>query len=286
MAGTKNTIENEQVSTGHYTVALEKTLRTDFQGNPLSWHYSIGSKQKPCLSLSFYVKEMSDKYGTPFIETANLNNIESLDECIEQEVSDEIQEKYPFGRELLEWVIHHLHQSYPYIKHIKLSDNSYIPCNRKLLDVVDLLTYSIAHYGKTWYEQHYNAYLSPESKMSLYKEQVAVYSSPEFKSKYDWNTFLNTYATTSTDFAFNLIKANYDSWETIYTSSATFPEFFRALRAHIPKQDKCMFYKSWLEAFIKSVITIYREWTIDISPKKGGRRKRCSRTKRRVTRRI
>lgn len=280
MSDPKNSIQTEQVSTGHYVVSIEKTLRIDFQGSPVSWHYLIGSKQRPCLSLSFYVKEMGEKYGTKFIETANLNNIEALDECIENEVSDENQEKYSFGRELLHWVIHHLQHSYSYIKHIKISDNSYIPCNRKVLDMVDLLTYSIAHYGKTWYEQHYNAYLIPEEKMNLYKEQIAAYSSPEFKSKYDWNTFLNTYATTSTEFAFNLIKANYDDWEVIYTAAKTFPDFFLSLREHIPKKDKCMFYKSWLEAFIKDIINIHREWIIDISVKQGGRRKRKLRTRR------
>jgi len=277
MSRIQNTIHSEEISTGHYTIRLEKTLRTDFQGNPVSWHYLVGSKQKPCLSLSFYVKEMESKYGSIFIETANLNNIEALDECVENEVSDEVQEKYPFGRELLNWVLNHLQQSYPYIKHVKLSDNSYIPCNRKVLDTVDLLTYSIAHYGKTWYEQHYNAYLIPAEKMKVYKEQIATYTSPEFKSKYDWNTFLNTYAYTSTDFAFHRIQENYDTWEPLYTQSKTFPDFFMKLRPLILKQDKCMFYKSWLETFIKSVVSIHREWVIDIPTKRGGRRRKVKR---------
>lgn len=268
----KNETTFETVHTAHYTFTIEKKLRKTMDGIPINWHYLVGSHIKPCLSL-YIPTENYSKLIQKKADAAKLINLKALDTCIENEVSDETFEKYSFGKELLNMILDILKKDFKYIRHLELSDDSHIPCNRELLDEVDLLTYSIAHYGKTWYEQNYNAYLVPKEKMETYRTQVANYMSEEFKAKYDWNTFLNTHVGECTEDAYTMIKAKYYEWEDLFNKTKTFPEFFLAIRNQIPRQKKCMFYRDWLQRFIYSCIRIEREWVIDIPKKKGGRRR-------------
>jgi hypothetical protein len=267
----KNETSFETVHTDHYTFTVEKKLRININDIPISWHYRIGAKDAPCLSMFFYVKEAGEKYNKAGYKTAQLSNIEVLDSCIENEISEEILEKYSFAKELLEWIFKHLRKQFPYIQHIELTDMSYIPCNRKILDKVDLLTYSIAHDGKTWYESNYNAYLVPKEKMEEYRNQIVNYMSEDFKAKYDWNTFLNYHVGMTTDYAFTKIRDNYYEWEDLFNKAKTFPDFFLEMRKRIPRKEKCMFYRDWLQKFIYSCIRIERVWIIDIPKQKGGR---------------
>lgn len=84
------------------------------------------------------------------------------------DVSDEIYETYSSNIELLNGFLNYIKKTYPYIKDLKLIDSTFIPCNNN--DTLDLLTYYIALYGKTWYEDKYNAY--SKDNYDKYKEQI------------------------------------------------------------------------------------------------------------------
>ena len=255
----ENKDDSVTIHTDHYEFIIKRKLRHTFDGKPLSWHYLIGSSDKPCLSLFFYTKDSDIN----LLKTANLNNLEALFSCIENDIPQETMEKYSFSREILDFILTYLSKNFPYIERLKLNDNSYIPCNRTYNDTLDLLTYSIAHYGLTWYEKYYKAYLALE--YDTYRTQISKYSRKE--SKEEWGTFLKKYLNNSTDYTYNLIIENYNTFEKIYNESETYPDFFIKLTKLIPRDKKCVFYKSWLESFITSYIRISREWIIDIKKK-------------------
>jgi hypothetical protein len=259
-----------QVDTEHFRFNINITTR-DFRGSDISRHYQIGSDKKPCLSLNLFLPVAEEIFGKEKLKIATLTNIESLYECVSNESSQEYFELYSFSKELLGFVQDHLRKTYPYIQTIRLTDDSYIPCNRAFNDTLDLLTYSIAHYKATWYERSFNAYFTPAEAFSKYRQQIEVYGSSESKAKLDWDSFFNSIQIT-TPLAIQKFTENMKEYKKIYESSKTFPDFFRALTNTLQKSEKCQFYKEWLQQFIESYISsIQRSWTIDLYPR-GGKR--------------
>jgi hypothetical protein len=274
-----NTIEHERFQTPHYTFIAEKTLRVNQQNIPISWHYLIGDKKRPCLSLFFYCDTAISSIPPQILSTANLSNIEALDTCIETTVSTNTSPNVSFGYELLNAIVIHLREKFPYIKQLKLSDASYIPCDIRTNDTVDLLSYSIAHYGKTWYERYFHAYTMPNSAYTTYRKKVDVYMSSEFKKSLPWNTFYALYLMACTRYTYEFIQSHIDEIQLLYNDATTFPEFFISLTAMLPKHEKCKFYKFWLEQFISSTVGYTREWILPIY-QVGGKRIRVRKTQR------
>lgn len=272
-----------EVKTEHFEFTVHITDRLHNE-RIISKYYLIGNEKKPCLSLIVYMPE--SPYPDEIISTANLMNIESLYECIDNEISEENMKSHSFGNELLGWVYTHIRDTYPYIKRMKLDDESYIPCNRLLNDTLDLMTYSIAHYKETWYEKNYKAYLLPEAVYTKYRTAVESYGTKEFKSSISWDTFFTVHFQSCTPYAYTQVSSNIDMYKTMYESSPTFPEFFRSLTSSVDSSNKCKLYKSWLQQFINSILPISRRWYIDIKPARGGNRKRINKSKRRTAKRI
>ena len=186
------------------------------------------------------------------------------------DVPDSTHGEHSFVKELLNYVIQYIRENYPHIQKFKLNDKSYIPCDND--DTTDLLTYSIALYGKTWYELYYNAYIQNSNIFKQYRAQIQTMNSPEFKKKYTWEIFCLEFLPPSTNFTKNLFEKNDGLYRDFFESSQTFPEFFRKLNRTIDKKDKCLFYKFWLEQFVSKHVIIHREWYFDADWKKGGRR--------------
>lgn len=250
------------IKTEHYTFEIKVSERK--HGDiVISKYFHLGSNDTPCLSFILYTKEAQDILGKDIIFTANLMNLERLKECIINDVTEDFFDRYSSNIELLNAFIDYIKLNYPYIKNIKLNDSSYIPCHTD--DTLDLLSYSIALYGKTWYEMKYKAYIKNDKK---YLEQIKQYISKEFKSSIDWNTFYNTFVIIANDIVYEKMKDYKDMYET----SDTFPEFFKEIQKNLEKKDKCKFFKRWLEDFIKKYINIHREWYIPLQ-QSGGKRK-------------
>jgi hypothetical protein len=252
---------------------MNKSVRFNRDNVPFSNYFLVGDSTDPCLSMSIQTEESGNVFGKKFTETAHLMNIKNLRDCLYDEVPDEIYETASFGRELLDSVIEYTRINYPYVKRFKLSDKSYIPCGDN--DTNDLLTYSIALYGKTWYEMKYNAYMEPPGLFSIYRTEVGKYCSKETKSKITWEVFMNKYILLGLPFVIDKIGNNYAHYETMFNSSDTFPAFFVKLNKEVEKKDKCIFFKFWLEQFIASQIRIHREWFINLHKSRqiGGKRK-------------
>lgn len=265
-----NTLETIKCKTEHYSFNLKIEKKLDRYGNPMSYHFLVGNDTNPCLSLYFFSKEAKETFGPELIKVANIINIKNLKECVLDNVSNNIYENNSFAKELLDFTIQYIRTHYPHIQRFKLNDKSYIPCGEN--DTLDLITYSIALHGKTWYELNYNAYLHNNTIYKQYQTQLQKFNSSEFKKQFTWDMFCLQFLPIATDFTKGLFSKNNNQYRQIFEESSTFPDFFMKLNRTIQKKDKCKFYKFWLEQFISQYVTIIREWYFDIVPKtsKGG----------------
>jgi hypothetical protein len=237
-----------------------------------SIHMYIHSSDLPCFSLSI-----------PFImenpKVANLCNIKRIRECLDKDVDDNIWEKYSFTVEAVKKIIEVVRSQFPSIIYIKLEDDSHIECSSNPLDKLDLLYYSVAFYGKTWYEKHFDAYFVPRDKFIDYKCKVKEYESIKKKDSVSFDIIEELIIDKGTQYANNMIRIHNGEFRNMYDQSTTLPEFFFQMGAFIPKSEKCYMFKEWIKYFIIELIgVIDRKWVIDlysyISSQRGGRRTR------------
>jgi hypothetical protein len=233
-----------------------------------SYYFIIGDKNDPCLEgiITLDSKTNDIRYKS-FENKSHLIKINSLVECSIEDITNEYQDKYSFGKELLDTVLFFINSQFPKIQTIKLTDTSYIPCKRNAEDTLDLLSYSIALYKETWYEKQKGAYILPKEKHILYRSQVKKYASKERKAELDFDLFYRTIFPVANSINREMIDNNIEIYKQIYNSSETFPEFFIKVSKTLKKEDKCKFFKGWLYDFIASQILIERTWYIDLFPK-------------------
>jgi len=250
-------------STEHYTFHILKK-RKFTRGMEYMNYFEVGDSAKPCLSLTVYTEQAGPLFGTELIKTAKLCNIEALYNCVLEEDAKTLFEMYSFSQELVRYVIKLIKTHYTHVYMLQLDDESYIPCNREQHDTLDLLTYSIAKYGMTWYERAYNAILSDKSMFQRYREEVHEYMSTEFKQSVPWDIFLFVHFGSATEYANQFMKQHLSAIKALYEDAPTFPVFFRTLSVMVGKKHTCQFFKSWLQQFIGSHIHIHRRWLIPL----------------------
>lgn len=239
---------NYIVKTPHFTYKLVVTEL--FQPLHIK-KYIVGNDKTPCLELSVFMPDNNDIQH--LITEASFFKIDALKEC-------SLSGNGGFGTELLYSIISIIKANHPYVNQLSLYDTSYIPCNREENDTLDLITYNIALYGKTWYELKAGAHL--EKNQEKYNKEIAKYISLIPRNTFSFRQFYEKIIKNT--FALYFIHTNLDDITTKYNTSESFPEFFRYLSNLIPKEHKCKFFKDWLEGFIESQITIKREWKINI----------------------
>lgn len=251
-------------TTPHYSYELVITETIQ----PLhTFHFIVGDKGSPCLEGNIILENNTkNSRFDSMINTAKLLKIDALQECSLEDITNEYMTKHSFGTELLESIIYFINSQFPSIETVSLNDASYIPCIRDSKDTLDLLIYSIALYKKTWYEQKINAYLKPKEKYTEYRKQVEKYASTETKHTLE---FIDIYKLVfhGSKFTKDIFDKNYDDFEQCFNTSETLPDFFKSIRKKIHRNDKCRFFKDWLEAFILSYIHIERTWYFDLFPK-------------------
>jgi hypothetical protein len=240
-----------EFQTPHYTFQMKITKKED-----MFYYFSVGDDIIPCLEGIIILENQS----------ATLIKLDALEECSVEDINQEYLNTYSFGKEMLDAVIFFINSQFPSIKTITLDDTSYIPCKKDVGDTLDLLTYSIALYKKTWYEERTNAYILPKEKHDNYRRQVEEYASKDTKNKITFHD-IHDIIRMKNVFAVNIINTNIQMYTEMYEESSTLPEFFQRLSKTIKREEKCRFFKGWLDSFIKSKVTIIREWNFDIYPK-------------------
>jgi hypothetical protein len=244
-------MQKYKVKTPHFVYALNVLeKKTPFH----TIDFSVGKEPNVCLTASIFLPDI-DKSLMDMVDTCTLHTIDALEEC-----AMKWDEKESFGTELLYSFISILSANFPHITKIKLQDASYIPCKPHKKDTLDLITYSIALYGKTWYEQKAAAHLSLKKHQDQYEKEIENYIKPSAKVKIP---FLDIYKQMITNtYARDLIGSDIKKYEEFYNTSDTLPIFFKKLSKQIPQENKCKFFKDWLESFIATYVHIHREWII------------------------
>jgi hypothetical protein len=240
-----------EFQTPHYKFQMKITKKEE-----ILYYFSVGDDIIPCLEGIIILENQS----------ANLTRINVIEQCSEEDINQEYLNTHSFGKEMLDAVIFFINSQFPSIKTIRLNDTTYIPCKKDTGDTLDLLTYSIALYKKTWYEERTNAYILPKEKHENYRRQVEEYASKDTKNNIKFHD-IHDIIRMKNMFTVNIINTNIQMYEKMYEESNTLPDFFQRLSKTIKREEKCRFFKGWLDSFIKSKITIIREWNFDIYPK-------------------
>ena len=254
-----------KITTPHYKYEL---IITETRKEPLrTFTFITGEKNNPCLEgiITLENNSKNNRYNS-MANSASLIKINALQECSLDDITDDYMAKYSFGSELLDSIVFFINSQFPSIKTISLSDRSYIPCIRDSTNTLDLLTYSIALYKNTWYEQKLNAYMKPKEKYDKYRKEVKIYGSNKTKQSLEFID-IHKLILHSSDFTRDIFNKNYVEFEEIFKTSETLPDFFKAINKKIKRSDKCRFFKDWLESFIESYIHIERTWYFDLFPK-------------------
>lgn len=251
------------VKTPHYQFVLQVNERT----TPYhSMSLFVGPNEKQvCLDLQIMFPDNDERLlqaMNPSIAT--LSKIEALEECSYLEVSESYMDKFSFGKEIIYAVISIILTNIPHIKSIKLNDKSYIPCNRSYRETLDLPTYYIALYGKTWYESNFNAYINQKDKYEKYREDVTLYCSEDLKKSIAFSELALLPTIHTNAYAESKFHENYAEYEKQYINAKTLPDFFKQINKNLSRKERCKFFKAWLEQFIESKITICRDWQFDL----------------------
>lgn len=217
----------------------------------------VGDERGPCFEATVFLASVDVMYE-PHI--CILHQIDALEECAQQ---DDKTDSSSLGLELLYAFINILKANYSHVTHISLRDASYIPCNRRLQDTLDLLSYDIALYGKTWYEMHAGAHLPSSSKQQRYEKELDTFLNEDTKSNYSFNDLL-VFINKHNDYAFRQMQIRLNEYEKAYVTAKTFPDFFIILKKDVQKKDLCRFFKEWLELFVQNWVRIERDWIIPI----------------------
>lgn len=231
-----------------------KTRMNTFQAivNDDESFVKIGGKTyKDCINITLIKKD-----GIPVY--AKIPHLESEPECGVERFLDKNEKDATtdFIRGSLQ-VINHL---YPSVTQFEFMDDSKIECGekksatppRKMVIPLSLAFLYIAKYGKSWYEEKFNAKHIDEKIYERYRESTKILFQPKTMS----------YEIFKRDNSLN--KEQDEFLKPLYEKSISWNEFFIS----VPKDDQCKMFVNWLPFFIAKLLNytfINNGWLIDIT---------------------
>jgi hypothetical protein len=144
---------------------------------------------------------------------------------------------------------------YSYIKYYTFKDNSLIPCDNG--QKISLLHLTIIKYNKSWYEQHFNAYIEEPSYRKKYKDGITVLNDPLLKMSFE--EFKNILPRLSKEFEIDLLKSHYEKTETYFL-------FFKSILDTEGKNRQCNLLVGWIDIFLLYIFQfdpLSVPWVID-----------------------
>jgi hypothetical protein len=249
-----------QVETPHYNFQMKMTKREDnyLMRDCSDYYFSFGDDKMP--PIEGYIS-LEDQYNR-----ARLTEIRALQLCSEEDINQGYLITNSFGKEVLDAVVFLIHSQFPIIKTIDLTDRTYLPYKSDTYNSLDLLTYSIGLYKKTWYEERLGAYILPKEKHEEYRKQVEEYASKDTKDKLPFFHIYHEIRMNNV-FARDIVYPNMEMYEKIYEESESLPEFFQKISKLIKLEERCLFFKGWLNSLVNSKVDVSRDWNFDIYPK-------------------
>lgn len=144
---------------------------------------------------------------------------------------------------------------YPYIRFYTFKDNSLIPCDNG--QQISLLQLTIIKYNKSWYEQHFNAYIEEPSYRKKYKDGITILNDPLLKISFE--EFKNKIKSFSKEHEIDLLKAHYEN-------TATYFLFFKSIFDTEGKNRQCNLIVGWIDMFFLYIFQfdpLSVPWVID-----------------------
>lgn len=139
---------------------------------------------------------------------------------------------------LLRLMLSYIKYNYPYITKISFNDSSYRVCDNN--QSVELSEMSYIRTGKTWYQQHFNAYMDPSD---IPKFQTCENRFNNAKSSMSW-TELKQYMTKP-------LPMEEKDMKEMFEISKTWQDFFGTLSDKISIAKFCIFVAPWLHRFLQ-----------------------------------
>ena len=255
-----------RIKTAHYQMKM--TVTEDESVHTIT--LQIGDDVRHCLLVNITTPgdhkddEREKEFFNTVSKTASLSNIEALIECAQNDITQDYFDENSLGVEMLHAITFILVTKFPFVKRVSLNDKSYIPCNRDFDETLDLLTYSVALNGFTWYERMLNARIVDDKKWKEYTDSAYKYVSKEFKNTIKFEEIEKKIIVDGTLYAKQQLATHARDWEVYFENAETLPDFFRKVSDSIGRKNKCKFFKGWLESFIGTKVKINSDWVFDI----------------------
>ena len=144
---------------------------------------------------------------------------------------------------LLRLVVSYIKKTYPYVKTLKFTDNSYRECD--IGSKVDLPEMACITGGKTLFEIHFGAYPDLETIDVL---QRAKDDLQRLKDEIPWNHFKHL--------IYTIPSCPEADVEVAYEKAATLQDFFLWVRGEIGVPEFCAFLFPWLHGFFCRFISV------------------------------
>lgn len=144
---------------------------------------------------------------------------------------------------------------YPYIKRYIFKDNSLIPCDNG--QQISLLHLTVIKYNKSWYEQHFNAYIEEPSYRKKYTDGITVLNDPLLKMSFE--EFKSKIQSFSKEPELELLKVFYEKADTYFL-------FFKAILDTQGKSKQCNLIVGWIDMFLLYIFQfdpLSVPWVID-----------------------
>ena len=220
---------------------------------------------KGCLEITIY--NYNNIYQNNTI--ADLVSIQSEESC---NLSGNLQ-KGKGTLHMINTAFHVCMRMFPWITIFKFTDTSSKTCvSNKPTTGVSLSAYSIALYGKTWYERSFGAEVMDLDDRKKYKGYIERLSMETYKNM-PWNVFYTNFII---NYGRNNPKdqINLELIKEYYLGSKTYREFFDLLQYNIKnKEELCLTLQLWVEDVIKHLFdaslslnsVLLKAWVINIT---------------------
>ena len=204
-----------------------------------NYYFTLGDDKMPFLE---GIVKLYNKSNPLIYNTVDLTRIRAIEQCSEEDINQGYSKTHTFGKDVLDAFIFLINSQFSNIKTIRLNDTTYLPYRTDTESTLDLLTYSIGLYKKTWYEERLKAYILPKEKHEEYRKQVEEYASKHTKN---CTPFFHIYHIMQMNnvFAANILSDNMQKYEKMYEESESLPEFCQSLSKTINLEKNVNFSK-------------------------------------------
>lgn len=171
------------------------------------------------------------------------------------------------GKECVDGILDAIRTQHPAVRTVEIYENTYVCGMMPNDETMDLSAYSVALYGKTWYEMNWNA--EPKNPYnecrnpSEYHAQVEYYASAEAKLSMEW-VYMMVELAVAPSYTTDLSNTHATYIKEAYDVTTTFPEFFRKISTVIPIENRIHFFQYWLVNFINRYITFDSIWIVTL----------------------